>query len=60
MPDKTEPENVPFVFSQFVVISPGPNWRLAKTGLVWICNDNNFKKTCCKFARKDNPTQKVT
>ena len=40
----------PFVFSQFTTISPEPNRRLTKTVLVWICNENNFKKTCSNFA----------
>ena len=33
-------------------ISPEPNRRLSKTVLVWICNENNFKKTCSNFHRE--------
>ena len=49
-----------FVFSQFTTISPEPNRRLTKTVLVWICNENNFKKLVVTLHRKYNPTEQVT
>ena len=30
--------------AQFTTIQPEPNRRLTKTVLVWICNENTFKK----------------
>ena len=50
-PDKTEPENISFVFSQFA----GASSALVrpKTVLIWICNKNNFKNN---LHHRYNPT----